>query len=67
MTASHLGWAEIIFVLECRHADRLRAKFAPGLRGKTIVTLRISDKYPFQDPTLVALLREKPATHLPLL
>lgn len=52
--------------MERRHADRLREKFVPELRGKTIVTLRISDKYPFQDPTLVALLREKLATHLPL-
>ena len=50
--------------MERRHADRLHEKFAPELRGKTIVTLRISDKYPFQDPTLVALLREKLATQL---
>ena len=59
VTAGHLGWAEIIFVMERRHADRLREKFADELHGKTVVTLRIPDKYPFQDPVLAALLREK--------
>ena len=65
--AGHLGWAETIFVMERRHADRLREKFAEELRGKTVVVLRIPDKYPFGDARLIALLREKLATHLPLL
>ncbi|GAB2865232.1 low molecular weight protein tyrosine phosphatase family protein [Hymenobacter ruber] len=64
VTAGHLGWAELIFVMERRHADRLREKFADELRDKTMVTLRIPDKYPFQDPMLVALLREKLMAHL---
>jgi predicted protein tyrosine phosphatase len=66
VTAGHLGWADIIFVMERRHADRLRKKFAEALHGKTLVVLRIPDKYAFQDPTLVALLREKLVGHLPL-
>ena len=45
--------------MERRHADRLREKFADELRGKTLVVLRIPDKYPFQDPALIALLRKK--------
>ena len=64
VSAGHLGWAEIIFVMERRHADRLREKLAEELRGKTMVTLRIPDKYPFQDPALVALLGQKLAAHL---
>ncbi|UOQ96569.1 protein tyrosine phosphatase [Hymenobacter sp. 5317J-9] len=67
VTAGHLGWAEIILVMERRHADRLREKFAEELRGKTVVVLRIPDKYPFGDPALIALLRTKLAAHLPLL
>ncbi|GAB3834042.1 low molecular weight protein tyrosine phosphatase family protein [Hymenobacter jeollabukensis] len=66
VTAGHLGWAEVVFVMEKRHAERLRAKFAEELRGKRIVCLRIPDQYQFQDPQLVALLREKLAEHLPL-
>jgi predicted protein tyrosine phosphatase len=67
VSAGHLGWAETIFVMERRHADRLREKFAEELRGKTLVVLRIPDKYPFGDAVLIELLREKLAAHLPLL
>ena len=67
VAAGHLGWAETIFVMERRHADRLREKFADELREKTVVTLRIPDKYLFGDARLIALLREKLAVHLPLL
>jgi predicted protein tyrosine phosphatase len=64
VTAGHLGWAETIFVMERRHADRLREKFGNELRGKPLVVLRIPDKYPFGDARLIALLREKLAAHL---
>ena len=67
VTAGHLGWAEIIFVMERRHADRLREKFAEELHDKSMVILRIPDKYPFGDSTLIALLQLKLREHLPLL
>ncbi|WP_235184028.1 hypothetical protein [Hymenobacter sp. IS2118] len=67
MTAGHLSWAEIIFVMERRHADKIREKFADALAGKPVVILRIPDKYQFGDSALIALLREKLAAHLPLL
>ncbi len=59
VTAGHLGWAEVIFVMEKRHAERLRAKFGPELRGKPLVTLRIPDNYRLDDPALVARLHEE--------
>jgi len=59
VAAGHLGWADVIFVMEKKHADRLRAKFAGELRGKALVNLRIPDNYQFQDAALVALLRER--------
>jgi len=67
ITAGHLGWADVVFVMERRHADRLQEKFAPELEGKQVVTLRIPDKYPFGDSRLVALLQQKLAVHLPFL
>ena len=66
VAAGHLGWAEAVFVMERRHADRLREKFADVLRGKPLVVLRIPDNYPFGDARLVALLRKKLAAHLTL-
>ena len=64
VTAGHLGWAEVIFVMERRHADRLREKFTQELFGKKLVILRISDNYHLQDPALIALLRQKLGEHL---
>ena len=67
VTAGHLGWADLILVMERRHADRLREKFADALVGKRVVVLRIPDKYQFGDSQLVALLQQKLAEHLSLL
>ena len=59
VAAGHLGWADVIFVMERKHADRLKAKFPAELRGKPVINLRIPDDYQFQDAALVALLRER--------
>ena len=64
VTAGHLGWAEVIFVMEKRHNDRLREKFTTELTGKRLINLHIPDRYPFQDPALVDLLRQQLAEHL---
>lgn len=66
VSAGHLGWADFIFVMERRHADRLREKFAEEMANKSLVVLRIPDNYLFGDEKLIALLREKLAPHLPL-
>lgn len=64
VTAGHLGWADIIFCMERKHADRLRARFPAALVGKRLVTLRIPDDYERDDPVLVARLRDELAGHL---
>jgi predicted protein tyrosine phosphatase len=64
VTACHLGWADLIFCMERKHADRLHALFPDELTGKPIITLRIPDDYPFMDPELVALLRAELSGHL---
>ena len=63
VAAGHLGWADVIFVMEKKHAERLHAKFGAELRGKLIVNLRIPDDYRFEDPALVALLHERLAVY----
>ncbi|WP_245328191.1 hypothetical protein [Hymenobacter aquaticus] len=65
--AGHLGWADVIFVMERRHAELLRAKFGAELAGKPIINLRIPDKFQFLAPLLVELLRERLREHLPRL
>ena len=56
VTAGHLGWAEVIFVMEKKHLRRLREKFAEVLVNKPVVCLHIADDYQFMQPELVAVL-----------
>ncbi|UOQ71228.1 hypothetical protein [Hymenobacter cellulosilyticus] len=64
VTAGHIGWADMVFVMERRHADILRDKFGAALAGKPIINLRIPDKFQFLAPLLVELLRERLREHL---
>ena len=65
VTAGHLGWADVVFVMERKHADILRQKFGAELAGKPLITLRIPDKFQFMDHILQDLLRERLQAHLP--
>ena len=53
VTPGHLGWADVIFVMEKRHQDRLRAKFRQELVGKRIICLHIADSYAYMDDALI--------------
>lgn len=66
VTAGLLGWADVIFVMEKKHAARLRAKFPEALAGRPLVCLHIPDEYGFMDEALIALLRERVTPHLGL-
>jgi predicted protein tyrosine phosphatase len=64
VTPGHLGWADLIFVMEKRHQDRLRAKFRQELVGKRIVCLHIADSYSYMDDALVRQLEISVAAYL---
>jgi predicted protein tyrosine phosphatase len=64
VTSGHLGWADLIFCMEQKHADQLRERFPEEIAGKTLITLRIPDDYGFMDPALIELLRAELAAHL---
>ena len=53
----HIGWVDIIFVMERKHADYLQEKFPNVLEGKQLHNLRIPDDFEFMDPMLVEMLR----------
>ncbi|MBC8039491.1 MAG: protein tyrosine phosphatase [Opitutaceae bacterium] len=66
VTACHLGWADLIFCMERKHADRLREKFPEDPADKPVVILRIPDDYPAaHDPALIEHLSTALAPHLP--
>ena len=49
----HIGWADIIFVMEKQHGRILREKFGEALNGKHVICLRIPDVYRCMEPALI--------------
>jgi predicted protein tyrosine phosphatase len=52
-----LDWADIVFVMERKHRDILKQRFASAVVGKEIVVLDIEDDYQFNDPELIGILQ----------
>ncbi|MCH9679946.1 MAG: phosphotyrosine protein phosphatase [Deltaproteobacteria bacterium] len=57
--ADDLRWADVVFAMEARHRQRLRARFGRLLDHKELYVLRIRDLYRPMDPELVSLLRSR--------
>jgi len=57
VTAGHLGWADLVFVMEKKHLRRLQEKFPEALADKRVVCLNIPDDFQFMQPELVTLLQ----------
>jgi predicted protein tyrosine phosphatase len=66
VTEGHIGWADIIFLMEKSHLNRLRLKFPDALAGKRTVTLLIPDDYEYMHPDLIDELRTKVSEHVVL-
>lgn len=66
VTPELLAWADLIFVMEKAHRNRLGRKFRPHLKGKRVVCLDIPDEYEFMDPALVRLLKARVTRYLPV-
>lgn len=64
VTPGHLGWADLIFVMEKRHLSRLREKFRDELAGKRVVCLHIADEFEYMDEDLIDRLRGGVATYV---
>jgi len=64
VTEGLVGWADWIFVMEKKHADRLRSKFPESLEGKKLICLQIPDNYQYMEPELVELLQAKLASYM---
>lgn len=56
--AKDIAWADMIFVMEHKHKQRLRADFSRLLDHKDVIVLDILDDYQYMDAELVALLKD---------
>ncbi|WP_312708150.1 phosphotyrosine protein phosphatase [Stenotrophomonas sp.] len=59
ISAHDLRWADVIFVMEAKHQQRLRAQFARLLLHTPLHCLDIPDDYACMDPALMALLEAR--------
>ncbi len=64
VTEGLVGWADWIFVMEKKHADRLRSKFPASIQGKQVICLQIPDNYKYMQPDLVEILQAKLSLYL---
>jgi predicted protein tyrosine phosphatase len=65
VTPGHLGWADVIVVMEKRHQERLHQKHPEAMAGRPCLCLFIEDDYEFMDPDLVQALRQRLREHFP--
>jgi predicted protein tyrosine phosphatase len=56
VTLEDLRWADVVFVMESKHRDRLQASFARAIAHKPLHVLGIPDDYKYMDPELVEIL-----------
>ena len=59
-----IEWADIIFVMEKSHRNKVAKKFKELLKDKKIVCLDIPDNYERMDPDLVKILEDKVSQHV---
>jgi predicted protein tyrosine phosphatase len=63
VSAGHVGWADVIVVMEKRHKQRLEQKFSDVLQEKQCLCLFIEDDYEYMDAELIEQLWIKMQEH----
>jgi predicted protein tyrosine phosphatase len=56
VSATDIGWADVLFVMEEKHKSRLMAAYRRLLENKPVHVLDIPDEYKYMAPELVELL-----------
>jgi predicted protein tyrosine phosphatase len=64
LTSELVEWADIIFVMEKSHRNKVQKKFRSAIGGKRLICLDIPDEFEFMDLALVRLLEARVPRHL---
>jgi len=67
ISQGHIGWADIIFVMEKKHLQRLKDNFSIMLSDKKVINLDIPDDYGFMDEDLIDILKARVSDYLDIL
>jgi predicted protein tyrosine phosphatase len=66
LTATDLTWADIVFVMEKNHKNRIVSDFQNEAGRAKMICLFIEDIYQPMEPALIEILRERLEPHLEL-
>ncbi|MDQ2752791.1 MAG: protein tyrosine phosphatase [Bacteroidota bacterium] len=56
LTENHLDWADVIFVMEYKHKQKIWDKFNSKFYSDKIIVLEIADDYNYMDTELIETL-----------
>ncbi|NEX92981.1 low molecular weight protein tyrosine phosphatase family protein [Caulobacter sp. 17J65-9] len=59
LTGELVEWADVIFVMEKAHRNKLSQRFRRHLKKARVICLGIPDDYDFMDPELVRILEAR--------
>jgi predicted protein tyrosine phosphatase len=57
LNAKLVTWADMIFVMEKEHKQRITERFPDDVKEKKIIVLDIPDEYQFMDPELIEMIK----------
>jgi predicted protein tyrosine phosphatase len=64
ITSEQIEWADVIFVMEKTHKNKLQKNYKRSLKSQSVVCLDIPDDYAFMDDELVFILKKKVGSYL---
>jgi len=64
INAKHIAWANLIFVMEKKHKQRITEKFREEITGKELIVLDIPDDYQYMDEELIEEITTKVSPYL---
>jgi len=64
LTEKHISWADIIFVMETKHREKIQQKFSGKISDKKIIVLDIPDEYQYIDEELISILKTSTAPYI---
>lgn len=59
LSPEQVRWADVIFVMESNHKNKLRKKFKEHLNRQSVISLEIPDEYEFMGEDLIWVLKRK--------
>ncbi|WP_447765675.1 low molecular weight protein tyrosine phosphatase family protein [Sphingopyxis panaciterrae] len=65
LTGELVRWADLIFVMEKAHRNKMQKRYRAELKNVRLVCLDIPDDYDFMEDSLVELLKTKVPRYLP--